>query len=172
MLQSGEWKWKVKALSNITDRSVPRHLLLNRDLPLEADLAEDEIVRVLAHVVDHLGDRHRDGGEDDEDGDEQPVEDVSEQEVSGPRALHHQPEVGILDDNVPGNIKCHTYYICLSNGMMEPKLQIPWNVIQRWTQVKGLQWVFLSKYLLNSQIHKIPKGLQWESQNTLFIISF
>ena len=36
----------------------------------------------------------------------------------------------------------------------------------------NLQWVFLSKYLLNSQIHKIPKGLQWESQNTLFIISF
>ena len=92
-------------MSNITDRFVPRHLLLNRDLPLEADLAEDEIVRVLAHVVDHLGDRHRDGGEDDEDGDEQPVEDVSEQEVSGPRALHHQPEVGILDDNVPGNIE-------------------------------------------------------------------
>ena len=92
-------------MSNITDRFVPRHLLLNRDLPLEADLPEDEIVRVLAHVVDHLGDRHRDGGEDDEDGDEEPVEDVSEQEVSGPRALHHQPEVGILDDNVPGNIE-------------------------------------------------------------------
>ena len=90
-------------MSNITDRFVPRHLLLNRDLPLEADLPEDEIVRVLAHVVDHLGHRHRDGGEDDEDGDEEPVEDVSEQEVSGPRALHHQPEVGILDDNVPGN---------------------------------------------------------------------
>ena len=51
--------------------------------------------------------------------------DVSEQEVSGPRALHHQPEVGILDDNVPGNIKCHTYYICLSNGLILGLNEIP-----------------------------------------------